>query len=641
EQREYAETILSSARALLNIINDILDISKIEAGKLELSHTAFDLHKTLEEIAGLLAQEAHEKGIELIFRFDPEAPRNLIGDQIRIRQVLTNLVGNAVKFTNTGHVLIDLECIEKTGRNACLRFSVEDTGIGIPSDQLSKIFEKFSQADNSSTRRFCGTGLGLAISKELVELMGGAIRAESRLDEGSVFWFELIMPEDKNANRPSISLGDFEGRSVLIVDESEIYHRIFHERLERWGLEIETCKSSMDAIDRLHCARERGQTYSWILIDHAVNYKETESLASRIKKDINIDIAPLIILIPQGKQDLAERSRKDGFVSFIYKPIHEKQMRQSLSFAGKLSSSVATIGKGETKRFEKKLPEKQTGKSDTRETYEASVLLVEDNLINQKVAVKMLQKNGCTVDVAMNGKEGLRKYEDNQYDIIFMDCQMPEMDGYEATNLIRVREEGRQRTPIIALTANAMQGDREKCLEAGMDGYLTKPVKQKELMEILKKYSGGKIRLIASKEQRVLVVDDDQEFLKYIKRVFKRNLPMVSLKTAAGGMEAIALLGSYLPDVIVLDLNMPGMNGGEFLNFLRSNDRYSKIDVIIITGLSERSEEVIQIRSQEVGNILFKPFTDEELFGRINGLAIMKDNESCNEEIEKLVPVPS
>ncbi|MGC8877735.1 MAG: PAS domain S-box protein [Anaerolineae bacterium] len=488
EQREYAETVHNSAESLLQIINDILDYSKIEAGRLELEMLDFDLRVAIEDTADMLAIEAQRKDLEFACHIAADVPARVRGDPGRLRQILTNLIGNAIKFTEKGEVLLHVTREQETATHVTVRFVVQDTGIGIPKDRFARLFQSFSQLDPSTTRKYGGTGLGLAISKRLAELMGGQIGAESEVGKGSTFWFtavfEKLPAEVETAREAAPVLPDWlRGRRVLIVDDSATNRLILREQLRNWGCRPEEVASAGEALQKLFQAVERGEElYRVALIDMQMPDMDGEMLANCIRTNRDLDSVALIMLSSIDRRAEADRLCSIGVDAVLTKPVRSRQLLEALIAAGhrRATQPLPTA------------PLPAAAESGMVESPpKARILLAEDNVINQKVAVRMLEKLGYRVDVVANGLEAVRAWQTIPYHLILMDVQMPEMDGFEATTLIRKQERHTGRhIPIIAMTAHAMKGDRERCLEAGMDGYIAKPVQFKELEEILYRILG-------------------------------------------------------------------------------------------------------------------------------------------------------
>jgi len=500
EQREYAETLRYSADALLSIINDILDFSKIEAGKMTVEPIPFDLRLAVEEMAELMAPKAREKGLDIILRFSPETPSRVIGDPGRIRQILINLSGNALKFTTKGHVYISVECEERTAEKARLRFSVADTGIGIPADKLGNVFERFTQVDASTTRKYGGTGLGLSISKQLVELMGGKMGAESKVGEGSRFWFTLPLPLDLTPPDKAPIDMDMTGVRVLGVDDNPTNLFVLREQLNSWGLRNDSSSSSEDALNLLHAAQSAGDPYHIAILDQQMPIMDGEELARTIKADAELKNTVLVLLTSIGARGDAARMKEAGFSAYLTKPARASQLLNTLITVWgnqKRASSAQfvtlhSVAEGHATIFPAEL---------AQPIFRARILMVEDNAVNQVVAARLLEKLGCRVDVAANGREAVEMVGLLPYDAIFMDCQMPEMDGFEATQEIRRREGASVHCPIIAMTANAMQGDRERCLDAGMDDYVSKPIRKTDLIEALERRLPKSVKPIESRAE--------------------------------------------------------------------------------------------------------------------------------------------
>ena len=496
EQREYAETVRASGENLLTIINDILDFSKIEAGKMELEVTDFDLQRVVEEAVDLLAEQAHAKGLELVGLVEQGIPTALRGDPGRVRQVLVNLLGNATKFTEAGEVVLRVKPIEENGSMATLGFEVKDTGIGMTEDQRSRLFQSFSQADTSTTRRYGGTGLGLAISKQLVELMGGEIGVESEPGKGSTFYFTARLekqPREAQAvRRVPANLSDLR---VLVVDDNETNRKILHEQVVSWGMKNGMSEDGPSALRRLRGAAASGEPYDLAIIDLDMPGMDGMELASTIKADPSISLTRLILLTSLGLRGEAEQARRAGFSAYLTKPVRQSQLYDAIAA---MMGAIPVEEETERRPAHKASPiatshSREEAKARSRERLaRAHVLVAEDNQVNQKVATRMLERLGYRADVVANGLEAVEALSRIPYAAVLMDVQMPEMGGFEATSEIRRLEEGADRhTPVIAMTANALQGDRERALEAGMDDYVPKPVKPEELEAVLKRWISG------------------------------------------------------------------------------------------------------------------------------------------------------
>lgn len=480
EQRDYAETARSSGEALLTIINDILDFSKIEAGKLEIETIDFSLAHAVEDSVRALANRAEDKDLELATRIEPDVPTALRGDPGRLRQILTNLVSNAVKFTEKGEVVVTVSRASEGENGARLRFSVTDTGIGMSEEQQQRLFTAFTQADASTTRRFGGTGLGLAISKQLVELMGGEIWLSSAPAEGSTFSFELpLRTQPEGASPQPRPRGGISGLRALVVDDNETNRRILAEQLSYWEIENAETADGPRAIEELRKAADRRTPYDLALLDLRMPGMDGMELARRIKADPETSSTKLLLLTSMGRRGDASEARRAGIDAYLTKPVRQSELHDVL--ATLVGATQEERGSGAALITRWSLIEGRGAGG--------SLLLVEDNAINQKVAVTALRKLGYSVEVAANGVEALEILEPERHDAVLMDIQMPEMDGYAATSRIRQREsQGAPRTPVIAMTAGAMAGDRERALEAGMDDYITKPFRTEELEATLRRW---------------------------------------------------------------------------------------------------------------------------------------------------------
>jgi PAS domain S-box-containing protein len=483
EQREYAETIRLSGENLMVIINDILDFSKIEAGALRLDTIDFDLRSAVEDVVDLLASRAHDKGLELACLIEPNVPTALRGDPGRLRQILINLVGNGVKFSEEGEVVVKVALAEEslgTDGVVVVRFEVCDTGIGMTPEQRSRLFQSFTQADASTTRRYGGTGLGLAISRQLVEMMAGEIGVESDPGAGSTFSFAVPLERQPDgAVAPPKLLADLGNLRALIVD-NVTNRRVLREQLSSWGMANGEAEDGPRALEELRLAAEAGEAYDLAILNMQMPGMDGMELARRIKEDPDLSAIRLVLLTSVGQRGEGEEARQAGIEAYLTKPVGQSELYDALA---------TMMGAAEKAGSRKELVTRHSLR-ERRAVGRARVLVAEDNPVNQKVAARMLESLGYGVDVVEDGLEALEAFSRTRYGAILMDVQMPEMDGYEATAEIRRREgEGGAHLPIIAMTANAMQGDRDKAIEAGMDDYLSKPVKREELDAVLKRWS--------------------------------------------------------------------------------------------------------------------------------------------------------
>jgi signal transduction histidine kinase/HPt (histidine-containing phosphotransfer) domain-containing protein len=484
DQRRFSETIRSSAHALLKIINDILDFSKIEADELHFEMLEFDLLKTVEGTVELLSARAQEKHIELGMLFDRDVPRALRGDEGRLRQVLTNLIGNAIKFTERGEIIVHVVSESTSDTEARIRFKVTDTGIGIPLAAQTRVFEAFSQADGSTTRRYGGTGLGLAISKRLVALMNGEIGFASTPGQGSSFWFTAgFEKQSEGAGVSSRAINALTGLRMLIVDDSPTTRRSLLDSSSSWGMlsvEAETCAK---ALAMMRAAVVRGESYDVVAIDVELPDQDAFELARSIKADPEIAAAELLLMASLGERGHGEKARGLGAAAYLTKPIKQSQLFDCLmTIANQPTGAVGSQA----------LPPLVTRHSLREARFptclQGRILIAEDNAVNMEIAICHMEKLGLHADMVANGLEAIEALAHIDYDVVLMDCQMPEMDGYAATAEIRRREGTKYHTPIIAMTANAMKGDRERCLKAGMDDYISKPIDAAELFAVLKRW---------------------------------------------------------------------------------------------------------------------------------------------------------
>jgi PAS domain S-box-containing protein len=482
EQQEYLGVIKSSADSLLVVINDILDLSKIEAGKLDLETVPFELTDTLQPALKALALQAGKKGLDLNFQMQPDVPSVLVGDPNRLRQVLVNLIGNAIKFTERGEVNVRI-CSEAGEANTRrLRFSVQDTGIGVPPEKQRSIFDPFSQADGSATRRFGGTGLGLTISRQLVELMGGRLWLESVPGEGSTFHFAVplrVGAVRKQAPAPAVNL---EGLSVLVVDDNHTNRRILQQVLRSWSMRPTLAEDARTALSHLERQSAAGRPFPLVLVDKNMPEMDGFDLVQRIRENRRLPEPAMIMLTSAGEPGEVTRCRELGVAAHLIKPVGRTELREAVlrALTGKPAAAAAA--------------------PDPEQRLQAPcrplrILLAEDNVVNQKVVCGLLEKQGHHVEIAGNGREALDRLTRDTFDVVLMDVQMPEMDGLEATAAIRKLEKhSGGHVPILALTAHAMKTDVEGCLAAGMDGYLSKPVRPADLLRQIEQLGLGHTR---------------------------------------------------------------------------------------------------------------------------------------------------
>jgi len=477
EQLDYAGMVKSSAESLLTIINDILDFSKIEAGKLELESIEFKLREAIVPTIKTLALRAQQKGLELTCDIRPEVPEVVVGDPSRLRQIIVNLVGNAIKFTQRGEVGLKVAVESTTQDQVGLHFIVQDTGIGIAPHKQKLIFEAFSQADGSTARKFGGTGLGLTISKRLVEMMGGRIWVESVEGKGSAFQFTAKLSVGKMVGPPqAMAPVALVGLNVLVVDDNGTNRRILQEMLKNWGMKPTAVESGAAALE---CVKQTQASFALILTD--VNMPDVDgfTLLEQLRQGPGLPAeAKVIVLTSAGQRGDAARCRRLGVEAYLTKPVSQSEVFECI---------VRVLGRSQSPAGSAALITHHTLREGKRRLH---VLLAEDNAVNRRLATLLLEKHGHRVTVTANGREALAALDQENFDLVLMDVQMPEMDGIEATAAIREREQGTGRhLPIIAMTAHAMRGDQERCLEAGMDGYIAKPIKVQELIDLLERFS--------------------------------------------------------------------------------------------------------------------------------------------------------
>ncbi|WP_129775407.1 hybrid sensor histidine kinase/response regulator [Peristeroidobacter soli] len=483
-QRDYVQTIKDSGAALLTVINDILDFSKIEAGKLELEAHDMDLRDTFEDVARLLSVQAHAKGLEVTLQIDPDLPAAVRGDAGRVRQILLNLGGNAVKFTSKGEVSLALSVLSHDAQGVFVRCEVRDTGIGIPADRIKALFSPFTQVDSSTTRRFGGTGLGLSIVRRLVDLMGGEVGVTSREGAGSTFWFTARFKQGHPVTGAfSILSTSIRGKRVLVVDDNATNRKVLTGQLQICGIEPATASSAEEAIKLMREAHVKGRPFDAALLDYQMPDCDGAELGRKINADPGLKATRLILLTSSGRREDSSNFAELGFAGYLLKPVTQRDLVTSLQLVLAQQPEVWHLQS-------QPLITSDRLQSAALADKQARILLADDNIVNQKVAVRLLEKLSYRVDVVGTGRAALDAWRTGDYDLILMDCQMPDLDGYEATRAIRKVENGGKRTPIIALTAHAMKGADEECRAAGMDGYLSKPIDRALLKTTLAGFLG-------------------------------------------------------------------------------------------------------------------------------------------------------
>src|SRR6185312_12787359 len=481
-QRDYADTIRVSADSLLTVINDILDFSKIEAGRLDIESIDMDLPGNIEDVGATMAFQAAAKGLELIINVHPDVPARVLGDPQRIRQCLINLLGNAIKFTRTGEIAAEVSVESSNDGRLVARFEVRDTGIGIEPETVRSLFQPFVQADSSTTRHFGGTGLGLSIVRRLVEMMGGDVGAESEIGAGSKFWFTLPLTQVDTPPVSRETIAKRSGRRVLIVDDNETNRRVLATNLAHAGYDVTLASGAREALTTMQLAVGGGKAFDAVLADLQMPDMDGAMLGEQINADPKLSRARVVLLTSMDRHGDLRRFAQMGFAGYLSKPV---KARELLTCLDKVLAREAHDWHVQTHPI---VTSNALNEHSMTRRYSGRVLLVEDNPVNQKVARRFLERLGCEVTLAENGVECIKAWERGGFQLVLMDVQMPVMDGYTATRQIRDLERGRRRTPIVALTANAMTGQLERCLETGMDGLLTKPLAVEQLQEMLERY---------------------------------------------------------------------------------------------------------------------------------------------------------
>ncbi|MBM4055942.1 MAG: response regulator [Planctomycetes bacterium] len=592
EQRKYVEVFRSAGDNLLDIINDILDLSKVESGHVELENITFDLRELVENICEVMAIRAHEKGLELNCHTARNVPILLEGDPVRIRQILINLIGNAIKFTENGEITLRVGNAPENEKEGTLLFSVSDTGIGIPQEKLDAIFEKFTQADSSTTRKYGGTGLGLTISKKLVELMNGHIWVESKPGQGSIFYFTVkLSPQTTEKQTLEAGSLDLKGIKALIVDDNETNRLILNETLSGWGAHVSEAVSGKQALTLLKKSKSENIPFQILLLDCRMPGMDGFQLAENIKNDPKLAEITILMLTSDNRRGDTSRARKLGISSYIIKPIKRRDLLTSISRA--------------MEKTKTSLPEPVANRLsfDYASIPSLNILLVEDYVYNRVVVQSYLKENN-TIDVAENGLTGVEKFKSKKYDLVLMDMQMPVMDGYTATKEIRKyeKENGLPHTPIIALTAHALKEDAQKSLNAGCDTHLNKPIKKATLLNTIQKYFAAKEPINTPPEREdsdsplhgsgqgekniVSVYSDFKEVIPSFLNEVRQNI-----KTMSG-----ALQSNDFETIIDIGHRLKGAGGGYGF------DRISEIAMVIEKNAEEKNWKEIQKKLEEFSN---------------------------------------
>ena len=546
-QLQYANVIKNSGESLLTLINDILDFSKIAAGKLDIEEIDFDLKSLMDDFAVTMSFRVEEKGLEFICYTDPELPDFFKGDPGRIKQILINLMGNAVKFTEYGEVAVRCRLEKELENSWKLHFSVKDTGVGIAQENQAKLFQEFTQADSTTTRKFGGTGLGLAISKKLSELMGGEIGIESKEGKGSTFWFTLELKKSNKKSKP-IKIGDLTKAKVLVVDDNATNLEVIGTTLASWHIEHSLVQSGAHGLDMLNLASGTNTPFNIVVLDMQMPEMDGAQVGKVIKNSEKLKNIHLALLTSMGTRGDAQRFKKAGFAAFLTKPIRQRDLYDCL--AQLMGISVA---KDNTR--ERQIITRHSIQEDRK----TKLLLVEDNKINIMVATAIFKKLGCDTDLAVHGLDALEKLKSKKFDLVFMDLQMPVMGGLEATQKIRNRKTDvlDHKVPIVAMTANAMKGDREKCLEAGMDDYISKPVSAKAVAEVIEKWIKP-VENITDQTRITQIASDDSN-------IFDPKIIMENL------MDDKELAGSII-EIFLLDIPVQIKNLQEYLDCSKKED---------------------------------------------------------------------
>ena len=613
KQRRFAETVQQSGNSLLHVINDILDISKIEAGKVELDIAPFNLRHSVEECLELLAESAHRKGLELIGAISLDTHTYVQGDSVRLSQILTNLIGNAVKFTEHGEIVVSVGELKDHTETTSYRFEVKDTGIGINQENKDKLFEPFSQEDSSTTRRYGGTGLGLSICRRLVELMGGELGVDSVPGQGSTFWFTAHLTKDEDTSQlPQAEL--LAGKTVLIVDDNETNREILRHQLEGWDMRVEENCSGADALNRLVGNGDDSPNFDAVLLDMHMPEMDGLRLARAIRQEPGYRRIPLVMLSSLSVADNDDERAAARLDAWLTKPVRQARLHDTLV------SLFNRGARGTQSRVTGQIPE-DAGHNVSENGLR--ILLAEDNEVNQVVAVTMLESLGHQTTVTANGHEAVAAVQTREFDLVLMDCRMPELDGYDATRAIRQWEKQQDLSAItiIALTANALEGDRERCLAAGMSDYLSKPFTKEQLNEVVASCTrvrslkiDGAAECPPKSMGRILVVEDDV----VNQQVTRTMLESLGYEAAVAhdGDDALRAMSQERFDLVLMDCRMPVRDGYDTTKEIRHREKHSgRADRIPIVAVTANFLESNRKKCVDCGmdDYVTKPFTQEHM----------------------------
>ncbi|GEM_PF-3109675 len=596
DQRETLEAVKSCSDALLSLVNGVLDLTRIESKRLELEEEDFNLEETIYEVLGTVSLQATNNGIELLADLG-DLHALVRGDSAKIRQVLLNLLSNAVKFTEEGHVLLRLEILEESEERQKLAIHVEDTGIGMSDEQLSLVFEPFRQADGSITRRFGGTGLGLTISREIAEFLGGSLTVDSSPGTGSRFTFVLPIAKSYDlapppATSPPPKLTEMR---CMVVDDNVMACKILSESVSRLGMTVDSHHSGVDALGA------SGPAPDLVLVDASIAEEDGCLFVEKMRKKYERSGVRIIAVTADTRYKTSKPAHSAGFDGLLLKPVRRSVL------AGLFYRLFSTKPHEPARNATRPEPKTLTENSlmiDAK--YSVSILAAEDNPVNQKLLRHMLQRMGHRCYIVGNGREALDEALRGDYDLILMDIQMPVMSGLEATREIRA---GGSEIPIVALTANAFETDRQACFDAGMNDFLPKPVDRAYLRKTIQNLCAPSLEEPVTKiDHRILLVDDDATTRAMLSRALQERFPTWTIKSASDGIQAASLVGSFLPHLVITDMMMPNMGGVEFVKFLRENDRYKDIKIVVLSALDEGDARIVEVNQLGIDAFEQKPF---------------------------------